>query len=363
MCLACGDATQVGSEEHRLVHCVAWRLEKIKCLSQATRAWLDSDTGRSFIGALVRGPLPLDGMFLGPEIHEQTAAREHQGMSADVAGRSYNLIPRETAGEAEDMAVAMLARRFVKGPTPRANGVWEGRSRALIWREVWSVFPQGLRVLKVKAHRTTAECGGDPWELFLNEAADHWANVASASHAGGLAQIQWGCRLGGMVQEVFKRWARQGELLATKQMVDHVPLEEVQQRDKPRVGRPRGRRSCWLALEWLKALAAQAEPRLQQGGVRGVPGAQGIAMPLARLAERHVSHSWRVHRIVNDEEDVIGSLASCEECGCYTQARAHLAVLECRGGGEVSRGLRRQLARIGRGLHGLHPQAGMDALW
>eukprot|EP00971_Amphidinium_carterae_P115116 2279911-Amphidinium_carterae.1 len=67
-----------------------------------------------------------------------------------------------------------------------------------------------------------------------------------------------------------------------------------------------------------------------------------------------------MHRIVNETAEVIGSLVSCAECGCYIQARAHLALLECRGA-EFSRGLKRQLARIGRGLH---PQAGQPyASW
>eukprot|EP00971_Amphidinium_carterae_P330737 6463928-Amphidinium_carterae.1 len=64
----------------------------------------------------------------------------------------------------------------------------------------------------------------------------------------------------------FKLRARQGELLATQPMMDHLALEEVQPVDKPRVGKLRGRRTCWVAPEWLKLLAKQAEPRRKQLG-------------------------------------------------------------------------------------------------
>eukprot|EP00971_Amphidinium_carterae_P149611 2966352-Amphidinium_carterae.1 len=152
----------------------------------------------------------------------------------------------QTAGEAEDMAVGMLAR-YVQ-PEERDNvcvytdcantaraarrgptGGWAGRSRAIIWREVWSAFPNGLKVVKVKAHRTREECGGDLWELFLhkgNEEADRWAKVASARHPGGLAQMERGHRLSTRIQEIYSLRARQGELLAKRQMMDHLALEE-----------------------------------------------------------------------------------------------------------------------------------------
>eukprot|EP00971_Amphidinium_carterae_P008650 170265-Amphidinium_carterae.1 len=361
VCLACGDETQVGSEEHRLFQCVAWRPERVNCLSRGTREWLESTEGRSLMGALVRGPLPLDGLFLGPQLHEEVhhfgapgllcghlfvdgSARAPRDMalrrcgwsvvqlsaSGEVVRGLYGVgvvkyCPQQTAGEAEDMAVGMLARyvqaeerdnvrvytdcaNTAKALRRGPNGGWAGRSRAVIWREVWAAFPNGLEVVKVKAHRTRAECGGDQWELFLhkgNEEADRWAKVASARHPGGLAQIERGHRLSERIQEVYRLRARQGELLAKRQMMDHLALEEVQPLDRPRVGRPRGRRARWAAPEWLKALAEQAEPRRQQGGRRGVPGAQGLSMPLARLALRHESHSWRMHRIMNDADEAV----------------------------------------------------------
>eukprot|EP00971_Amphidinium_carterae_P068879 1363831-Amphidinium_carterae.2 len=55
--------------------------------------------------------------------------------------------------------------------------------------------------------------------------------------------------------------------------------------DRLGVRRPRGRRRVWEAPDWLQVLAEQAELRPRQGSATGpgVQGAQGLAMPLARI--------------------------------------------------------------------------------
>eukprot|EP00971_Amphidinium_carterae_P088941 1760182-Amphidinium_carterae.1 len=149
-------------------------------------------------------------------------------------------------------------RAAVRGP----GGPWKRKARSMLWGSIWTTFPEGVHVFKVKAHQMAKQVGADGFARLCwigNGRADERAKQGALQHPGGQQQLQRGqVLLAHRVAELYRLMAKQGATLASGEVRDMKGLRSHTS-GCVHVKRCRGRRRRWEAPEWLLRLAGLAQ--------------------------------------------------------------------------------------------------------
>eukprot|EP00971_Amphidinium_carterae_P219527 4358433-Amphidinium_carterae.1 len=230
------------------------------------------------------------------------------------------LCPQQSAPEAEDYALYMLGRmraqmdidplrvgsdckNTVRAAGRGPGGPWRRKARSLLWGSIWTDFPQGVNVFKVKAHLTAHQVGADDFARLCwlgNARADERAKQGALQHPGGQQQLRRGQVLTQRVAELYRFMAKQGAMLATGEVSD---MDELRNHTSGcvRIKRCRGRRRHWEAPEWLKRMAGLAQRVVVPASAVSQVGVQFLSPPMRRFAERGTGHDWRLHQVRDSE--------------------------------------------------------------